>query len=417
MKCVDFVSNAKNRALVESQSLTTDELGGHSNVWTTVGTYWAWVQPLTSREQEINEQLRGKTTHKIIVRYQSGLADVKETASYRIILDNRIHEVRGIKNFDADLKGYGKVYQEILTEENAVVEGEYTIVNQIENVQAAFSLRLVNQNYTGSAVRIKRDQDEVEADIGFDVNGVFDEDAYTAHLEGSSPVSTIGYVTTWYDQSGNGLDATASDDYQPTMLLTGINSLPSIEFDGANTALSLGNNLGGFISGSSAQYDMLMTWRLDSFDESQYVFGKTGNDTDNPFTSNLRGPSLLVLGSESRAEYLSRAGDGTNLLRLSYVPSLASQVSHISVDLTEATAADRVDISTDNAAESLTLQNSGTGEYTDQDTEFWIGNRGPLASGDALEGGISEFIFISDNLTASEASIASSNAVSYWGIS
>lgn len=120
MKCVDFVGNASNRVLIERQSLVDDDVGGFTNTWTTVGTYWAWVMPLSTSESVQNEQLRGTTTHKVIIRYQSALANVKTTSSYRLTLDSRTHQIKGIKNLDAELKNYGKAFQELLTDENAV---------------------------------------------------------------------------------------------------------------------------------------------------------------------------------------------------------------------------------------------------------------------------------------------------------
>lgn len=120
MKCGEFLKNAKQKVLVERQVLVADNYGGQTNTWTTVGTYYAWVRPLSTYESVINQQLRGSTTHKIIIRYVSGLANVKTTSSYRLTLDSRVHNIVGIKNLDGTFKNYGKAFQELLTNENAV---------------------------------------------------------------------------------------------------------------------------------------------------------------------------------------------------------------------------------------------------------------------------------------------------------
>ena len=119
-KCSDFAKMAKERVLIESQSLVADALGGQTNTWTTVGTYWAWVRPVSDNERLVNEQLRGEVSHKIVIRYQSALANVANTASYRLTLDSRVHQIVGIKNLAQDMKTYGTQFQELKTIENAV---------------------------------------------------------------------------------------------------------------------------------------------------------------------------------------------------------------------------------------------------------------------------------------------------------
>lgn len=66
------------------------------------------------------------------------------------------------------------------------------------NVGAAFSLRKLRASYTGSAIMVRRSSDNTTRAIGFDSNGDLD----TATL--MSFVGTgNGFVTIWYDQSGN----------------------------------------------------------------------------------------------------------------------------------------------------------------------------------------------------------------------
>lgn len=69
---------------------------------------------------------------------------------------------------------------------------------------AAYSLRKLRNDYYGAAIRVRRSSDDAEQDIGFD--GI--------HLDTASLLSFCGvgdgYVTTRYDQSGNGYDATQS---------------------------------------------------------------------------------------------------------------------------------------------------------------------------------------------------------------
>lgn len=110
------------------------------------------------------------------------------------------------------------------------------ILDSVTNEKVAYSLRLLRSAYAGPAVNIRRDVDNVPADIGFDGSGDFDVAGYTTHLEGSTPDSTVGFTTRFYDQSGSGLDlvqATAGE--QPKILLSsfGWNSVATIDFVGS----------------------------------------------------------------------------------------------------------------------------------------------------------------------------------------
>jgi len=85
------------------------------------------------------------------------------------------------------------------------------------DLAAAYSLRRLLASYEGSAIRVREDSGNTEADIGFDADGNLDTTALLAHTGSNS-----GYVTTWYDQSGNTRNAvrtTAGE--QPRIVGTG----------------------------------------------------------------------------------------------------------------------------------------------------------------------------------------------------
>jgi hypothetical protein len=76
---------------------------------------------------------------------------------------------------------------------------------------AAYSLRKLRAAYAGSAIRVRRSSDNTEQDIGF-VSGNLDESALTTFCGAGN-----GFVTTWYDQSGNANNArqtTAINQYR-----------------------------------------------------------------------------------------------------------------------------------------------------------------------------------------------------------
>lgn len=81
----------------------------------------------------------------------------------------------------------------------------------------AVSLRRLNRNYAGSCIRVRRSSDNAEQDIGF-VNGVLDQASLTSFVGANN-----GFVTTWYDQSGNGnnlINPTAAS--QPKIVTSGV---------------------------------------------------------------------------------------------------------------------------------------------------------------------------------------------------
>ena len=103
---------------------------------------------------------------------------------------------------------------------------------------AAYSVRKLRAAYTGSAIRVRRSSDNTEQNIGFDLNGNLDTSSLTSFCSG-----TNGFVTTWYDQSGNSQNATqttASNQPQivssgSVLTLTGTGSAkPCLRFDGSN---------------------------------------------------------------------------------------------------------------------------------------------------------------------------------------
>lgn len=94
---------------------------------------------------------------------------------------------------------------------------------------AAYSLRLLRSAYTGSAIRVRRASDNTEQDVGF-VNNELDTATLTSFCSG-----TNGFVKTWYDQSGNGRDATqATASNQPQIVSSGSvilqDTKPAIQF-------------------------------------------------------------------------------------------------------------------------------------------------------------------------------------------
>ena len=103
----------------------------------------------------------------------------------------------------------------------------------------AYSLRKLRSGQT-IAIRVRRSSDNAEQDIGFVGN----------ELDTASLLSFVGanngFVTTWYDQSGNGYNATQTiQANQPQIVSSGVvitdNGKPAIDWGTANNSKSLFN--------------------------------------------------------------------------------------------------------------------------------------------------------------------------------
>lgn len=108
------------------------------------------------------------------------------------------------------------------------------LLDTYPNAAAAYSLRKLRAAYTGNAIRVRRSSDNAETDIGFSSTFALDTTSLSSFCSG-----TNGFVTTWYDQSGNGYNATQTTAAnQPQIVSSGSvitqGSRPSIRFDGIN---------------------------------------------------------------------------------------------------------------------------------------------------------------------------------------
>jgi len=80
--------------------------------------------------------------------------------------------------------------------------GSSLLLDTYPNAAVAYSLRKLRTAYSGNAIRVRRSSDNAEQDINF-VGGDLDTTSLLSFVGANN-----GFITTWYDQSGNGNDAT-----------------------------------------------------------------------------------------------------------------------------------------------------------------------------------------------------------------
>lgn len=137
------------------------------------------------------------------------------------------------------------------------------------NASAAYSVRKLRSAYTGACMRIANSGDS-QTDIGFDVNGLVDISAIIAHVGVNQPA----YVVKWYDQSGNGNDATGastnSSRKQISFISSGIfyvNLIPAIYGDNSGSGaasksllLSTRIQIGSFLCVGKIQSNLVVNY-------------------------------------------------------------------------------------------------------------------------------------------------------------
>jgi hypothetical protein len=192
------------------------------------------------------------------------------------------------------------------------------ILDTYPGANSAFSLRRLSSSYTGPLIEVRSSLGGLPQDIGYGANNELDVVALQAFIGAGD-----GFITTWYDQSGNANNAislVASE--QPTIASGGViqytNGKPSIYSDdlddnltiSATTALSgftvakLDNisgvlirdflssagiqgvqHWGGTASAGIAQYDGSNSLTISTLDTLQHLVSYTQNGADGTLTS------------------------------------------------------------------------------------------------------------------------------------
>jgi hypothetical protein len=100
----------------------------------------------------------------------------------------------------------------------------------VPSATAAYGVRLLNSNYAGPLINIRRSSDNSTEDV-YPSGNQFPVSAVSTWAGGS----TI-YVTKWYDQTGNGNHISQSTTTtQPTLTLNAYNGFPGVTFSSANS--------------------------------------------------------------------------------------------------------------------------------------------------------------------------------------
>ena len=84
----------RQRVGIQSYGATLDDYGDPAASWTTDATVWAAVDTIGGSEQVIGGELSGVATHKVTMRYRSGV-----DASNQLVHDSRTLRILEVRNW------------------------------------------------------------------------------------------------------------------------------------------------------------------------------------------------------------------------------------------------------------------------------------------------------------------------------
>lgn len=180
---------------------------------------------------------------------------------------------------------------------------------------AAYSVRRLSSSYAGSALRVRRDSDNTEQDVGFTAQGDLDVAALLSFVGAGS-----GYVTTWYDQSGNAAHATQSTaTSQPRIISAG-----AVEIEGGRPTLRCYTHAQSLVFPQMTLTDFsifLAARTTDIVSGAQYVLGGNlqgmflGGTSGSVVGWGLSTGSVSAMASEEPTTFSLFAAENTRLSR------------------------------------------------------------------------------------------------------
>ena len=255
------------------------------------------------------------------------------------------------------------------------------------SASAAYSLRKLRAAYTGNAIRVRRSSDNTETDIGFTALGNLDTSSLTTFCGSGN-----GFVTTWYDQSGNAknsIQTTAAN--QPQIVNSGsvitLNGKPIITFNGTSHTIQtttpiISNDFSifGTAQAPSDSSNGILCTQYSIFDDSRTLFYIENN------TTRLIG---IQIGTASL-----KTGTPSNLQKLYYYNRNSSNIEY---------------------ADNNAAVNTVTNGTACQSTNLRIGSYDSGSGNQYTKQNIQELIIYSSSKSSSRTAI-SLNINSYYGI-
>jgi hypothetical protein len=161
------------------------------------------------------------------------------------------------------------------------------LLDDYPNAAGAYSLRKLRTAYTGAAIRVRKDTTgQPEQDINF-VGNELDTASLKSFLNARN-----GFVTTWYDQSGNARNATQTvQANQPRIANLGVidrrNTKVTLVLDGTNDELRA-DDVATTITGEDKAWTTLSVVTKNNTTDIENILGFGNTTLANPLIIPLR---------------------------------------------------------------------------------------------------------------------------------
>jgi len=262
------------------------------------------TEPISANSNAISSFIRGldsvTTSSNSLTNSLLGLGAPRKNVEERLLIMGYNGATNGLESYFSEAILYPSdqtsnrvgIESNINSNYNVFWDGSQTgILDDYPNAEAAYSLRALNSAYTSSAIRVRRSSDNAERDIGL---------LYDGSLDTSSLLSFVGagdgFVTIWYDQSGEGNDAAqGSASKQPKIVSSGVviteNGEPSVEFNGTTDYIQNELSVGATVTAFAVS-------KIVSEPDYNFIYDSFGTN------------SRLRLGLWFTQEYFADNGDG-----------------------------------------------------------------------------------------------------------
>lgn len=176
------------------------------------------------------------------------------------------------------------------------------LLDEFSGAAAGYSLQRISKSAT-NVIRARREADNAEQD--------FTAEEILAGDLGTWASSTNAYVTTWYDQSGNGQHVTqTTSTQQPKVIDNGAvildsNGNAAILFDGSND--KLGTSGSPLITASnSGSWSGFSVQEIATADVG-FVYGNTAGGGAGTALRAIAGPQFTISNATTTADFISRS--------------------------------------------------------------------------------------------------------------
>ena len=92
---VGLENKFRHRLTLQSKTVTRNAYGEEVITWTNEKTVWGSIEPLSGREYFQAQQVQSKVTHKVSIRYYTGLR-----TDWRILFGSRIFDIVSALNIE-----------------------------------------------------------------------------------------------------------------------------------------------------------------------------------------------------------------------------------------------------------------------------------------------------------------------------